>query len=279
MELTRERMLESVKEGRPGTGMPPWKGQLLDVEVESVVDYIQVRMMLPIASEDAKGGRSLYASNCSVCHGDDGRGARWTQQNMDPAPRNFTLPKAREELSRDHMVHTAMYGRPNTAMPGFGSQLSKEDISEIVDYIRGSFFVSASALPAKGPVAQVAANASGQEEASEIDMSLPLPGGLVGDLSRGGGLYMANCSVCHGALGDGQGPRAYFILPKPRDFNHPGSKNTYNRPALYQAIARGKLGAEMPAWDTVLSDQFIADVAEYVFQRFIVSESEETPGS
>ena len=63
--------------------------------------------------------------------------------------------------------------------------------------------------------------------------------------------------------------RAIFINPKPRNFLHEASRHELNRPALFQAIAQGKLGTEMPAWNKVLNEQEIANVAEFVFQRFI----------
>ena len=44
---------------------------------------------------------------------------------------------------------------------------------------------------------------------------------------------------------------------------------TYNRPRLFAAITGGKNGTVMPAWGKVLSEQQIADVAEFVFQAFI----------
>lgn len=47
------------------------------------------------------------------------------------------------------------------------------------------------------------------------------------------------------------------------------ARHTLNRPALYAATAKGKLGTEMPAWETVLSAQEIVDVAEHVFTAYI----------
>jgi mono/diheme cytochrome c family protein len=49
----------------------------------------------------------------------------------------------------------------------------------------------------------------------------------------------------------------------------PAARAQFNRPALYTAIAEGRLGTEMPAWDKVLTPQEIANVAEFVFQDFI----------
>jgi len=99
-----------------------------------------------------------------------------------------------------------------------------------------------------------------------------MPEELKGDPQRGMALYMLNCTACHGSAGDGEGPRAYFIRPKPRNFLLPASRRSLNRPALFRGIARGKPGTEMPAWEKVLNRQQIADIAEFVFQRFIMQE-------
>jgi len=273
-DLTRDRMIRSVRDGRPGTAMVGWTTQLSDREIEELVDYIRNHMMMPVATLDAGRGRRLYANTCSVCHGDDGRGARWTAKNLNPPPRNFSRPNTRAELSREQMIHVATHGKPDTAMPGFDSQLSDEDIAEVVDYIRTAFVPPLPLVTAGSP--DPGTDVAGRvelDETGKVNMSLPLPRGLNGDPNRGLALYLANCSACHGFEGDGRGPRAYFILPKPRNFQHPGSRETYNRPALYKAIARGSLGAEMPAWDTVFDDQQIADVAEYVFRAFIRPEA------
>jgi len=270
--LTRERMLSAVLDGRPGTAMTGWKTQLSGAEIESVVSYIREQIMMPIATEDAVQGRRLYASTCSVCHGDDGRGARWTMTNLYPRPRNFTRPETRQELTRAQMVQVATYGKPDTAMSGFERQLSQREIESTVDYILAAFVPPASATTAiaRAPNSPSTARGAGAGTGTEsADMEAPMSRGLTGDARRGVALYMSNCAVCHGVEGDGQGPRAYFILPKPRNFQHPGSRQTYNRPALFRAIARGSVGSEMPAWDTVLNEQQIADVAEYVFETFI----------
>jgi cytochrome c oxidase cbb3-type subunit III len=103
------------------------------------------------------------------------------------------------------------------------------------------------------------------------DMSLPMPQGLKGDLAKGRDFFMQNCYTCHGVTGGGDGPRAYFINPPPRNFLLETSRQYLNRPALFEAISKGRTGSEMPAWGKVLNDQEIANVAEYVFQRFILA--------
>ena len=102
-------------------------------------------------------------------------------------------------------------------------------------------------------------------------MTAGLPNGLKGDPKRGGAFYQANCATCHGARGDGAGPRAYFINPKPRNFVEPDARARFNRVALYAAVSEGRVGSEMPAWNKVATPQQIGDVTEYVFQTFVQS--------
>ena len=263
LELTRERMVLAIRDGRPGTAMVDWKSQLTPDQIEAVVDYIRQTIMVAVATEDAELGRRIYAENCSVCHGDDGKGARWTLTNLKPAPRNFTLPAAAKELSRDYMLQVVAYGKADTAMPGFSTQLAPEHIAAVVSYVRGAFMgVGEEPAPSVGAGDRALVHPG-------ADLQASFPDGLIGDAGVGHGLYAANCAVCHGVDGDGKGPRAYFILPKPRNFGHPAARHSLNRPALYRAIAKGTRGSEMTAWEKVLAPQEIAHVAEYVFEAFI----------
>lgn len=101
------------------------------------------------------------------------------------------------------------------------------------------------------------------------DMQLPMPMGLKGDFAKGATFFIHNCATCHGAKGDGNGPRAYFITPPPRNFLLDTSRKRLNRPVIFEAVTNGRLGTNMPAWSKVLSNQEIADVTEFVFQNFI----------
>jgi cytochrome c oxidase cbb3-type subunit III len=228
---------------------------------------------------------ALYHNYCSVCHGDKGDGRSRAQGSLNPPPRDFTAPTVKVELSKERMLKSVTYGRPDTAMTGFKTQLSAQDIEAVVDYIRGGFMgisnvegisgTSAGARQApphaaQGPV-RLGMGAAARPSATpaSANMAAPLPYGLKGDSVKGAAFYMSNCATCHGTTGDGRGPRAYFINPKPRNFLHPASAQEFNRVALFNAISAGKLGTEMPAWNKVLTQQEIADVSEFVFQRFI----------
>jgi mono/diheme cytochrome c family protein len=235
---------------------------------------------VPGAKRDIKPDL-IYHNYCSVCHGDRGDGRSRARGSLVPPPKDFTAPGMKEQLPRDWMVRVVREGKPGTAMVGWKTQLDEREVEAVVDYIRATFMtpqapaqmgvpgVSGTSAhggrgrdPAAGPVTPA-------PQTMRADMTLAVPNGLKGDAARGRKFYDANCATCHGVKGDAQGPRAYFINPKPRNFLEPASRAQLNRPALYAAIYAGKRGTEMPAWRSVIDDQTMADVAEYVFTAFI----------
>lgn len=228
--------------------------------------------------KDAPRGAVLYHNYCSVCHGDKGDGRSRATGSLSTPPRDFTSPASRAELSRERIVLAITHGRPGTAMVGWKTQLSDADIGVLADHVLATYVNRDAAAPAPAATAGISGTrAHGGREADtastpvQVDMTAGLPNGLKGDFKRGGAFYLANCATCHGARGDGAGPRAYFINPKPRNFVEPASRARFNRVALYAAVSEGRLGSEMPAWKHVATPQQMADVSEYVFRSFIVA--------
>jgi len=268
VELNQQRIVHAIKEGVPGTAMTGWKSRLSDEQIESLASLIRSKFMMPATVETATEGSRIYADFCSVCHGDTGKGALWATTGLSPRPVDFTSEQSQALLSRERMIRSVSYGRPETAMTGWKNRLTDDQMTVVVDYVINSFMEGSSAAPTSEITFSKSEVAT--PDSTHADMKLPLPNGLLGDLTRGTALYMANCSTCHGVEGDGRGPRAYFINPKPRDFLHTSSRASFNRPTLFNAISKGKLRTEMPAWDKVFNAQQIADVSEYVFTTFII---------
>ena len=148
------------------------------------------------------------------------------------------------------MITSVTHGRPGTAMMPFGGRLSGAEIEAVVDYIRATFM-------------------RGGAQATAALRERPFPKGLRGDPEAGRRLYLANCTPCHGERGDGRGPRAPSISPPPRNFLSAEARARLDRPALFRAVRDGVRGSVMPAWGMVLTEQQIADVAEYVFRAFL----------
>jgi mono/diheme cytochrome c family protein len=219
----------------------------------------------------------LYHNYCSVCHGDKGDGKSRATGALSTLPRDFTSAASKQELSKQRIALAIEYGRPGTAMVGWKTQLSAQDIERLAEHVFTRFVQGQGASGAAAAISGTRAHGGREADAAAavgstsvpIDMTVGLPNGLKGDPKRGGAFYLANCATCHGARGDGAGPRAYFINPKPRNFVEAASRERLNRVALYAGISEGRLATEMPAWKQVATPQQIADVAEYVFQSFI----------
>jgi mono/diheme cytochrome c family protein len=226
----------------------------------------------PAVADESIDAERIYQESCSVCHGDDGRGAVWGQASLSVPPRNFRTAESREELTRERMIASVTAGRPGTPMPGFGTQLSIPEITAVVDWVRAEFMTPGE--PAvNGPHG---ARLPGNTEYGPIGQEQPrqaLPADYAGDPGRGALLYAENCVDCHGANGGGDGPRAYFIFPKPRNFHDPATREYLSRRNLYNGIKFGVVGKEMPAWGKVLSDSQVADLTEYVYRQFIAPDS------
>lgn len=221
-------------------------------------------------------GAALYHNYCSVCHGDKGDGRSRATGSLSTPPRDFTSADSRRELSPERIAAAVAFGRPGTAMVGWRTQLSEADIQRVSAYVHQRFVLGqavAGAGAISGTHAHGGREADGAPPAvstpARADLQVGLPNGLKGDPRRGGAFYRANCATCHGERGDGAGPRAYFINPKPRNFIEPASRARFNRLVLYAAVSEGRNGSEMPAWKQVATPQQIADVSEYVFQTFI----------
>jgi mono/diheme cytochrome c family protein len=216
---------------------------------------------------------ALYHNYCSVCHGDKGDGKSRATGALSTPPRDFTSTDSRRELSVERIVAAVTHGRPGTAMVSWKSQLSSADIAALATYVHGRFVMGLAVAPAatiSGTRAHGGREADAASAPVQVDMTAGLPNGLKGDPRRGGAFYAANCVACHGARGDGAGPRAYFINPKPRNFIEATSRARFNRIALFAAVSEGRVGSEMPAWKQVAQPQQIADVSEYVFQSFVL---------
>jgi mono/diheme cytochrome c family protein len=286
--LTREYMIQIIRDGKPGTAMMSFASQLTEKQISSLADFISTRFMRDtpgksIVGQSGSTGKSIYALTCSVCHGEDGSGAVWGKSSLNPPPVNFRLQDRIRDLPRARMIHSVTNGRPGTAMTAFKTQLDNEEIASVVDYIRSAFMIESDAAttdvsqpPAASTVGMAVLHDSMKESDTlqkKTDTTLfdqPISAELNGNAVNGEIYYMQNCTACHGSDGKGNGPRAYFIYPRPRNFQHPASKARFNRPELFSAIKKGVIGREMPAWEKVMSDQQIADITEYVFQTFII---------
>jgi len=89
-------------------------------------------------------------------------------------------------------------------------------------------------------------------------------------LKLGQALYTENCMRCHGVTGDGNGPVAKFMRPRPRDYRKGIFKFTTKpygsrprRADLVRTVRRGIPGTSMPSF-RLLPDSDIEALVDYV---------------
>jgi mono/diheme cytochrome c family protein len=90
------------------------------------------------------------------------------------------------------------------------------------------------------------------------------------DLSRGQAVYQERCVQCHGVSGDGNGPAAKFLYPRPRDyrkgiFKFASTPYGYRplRDDLLRTLRQGVRGTSMPNFN-LLPEQDLQAVVDYV---------------
>ena len=89
-------------------------------------------------------------------------------------------------------------------------------------------------------------------------------------LAAGRQLYMEHCVHCHGTSGDGAGPTAKYLYPRPRDYRKGLFKFTSTKEGLHvtkgdltRIIKMGIPGTYMPSF-MLLKDQELEQIVEYV---------------
>lgn len=100
-------------------------------------------------------------------------------------------------------------------------------------------------------------------------------------VAGGYALYRQHCLHCHGINGDGRGPTAAFLWPRPRDFRQGVFKFTSSlqpdkptRADLRRTITHGLANSAMPAFEALMSDQEIEQVIDYTIYLSLRGETE-----
>jgi mono/diheme cytochrome c family protein len=103
-------------------------------------------------------------------------------------------------------------------------------------------------------------------------------------LRQGSRLYRQQCVLCHGITGNGRGPTASWLVPRPRDYRQgefkfissarqPGYTRKASRADLLRVLQQGIDGSSMPAFG-LLPQTELEDVASYVIHLSIRGEVE-----
>ncbi|MBC7733191.1 MAG: cbb3-type cytochrome c oxidase subunit II, partial [Bacteriovorax sp.] len=156
-------------------------------------------------------GNLLFAQNCVGCHGTLGDGAGPAAGGLLPRPTNLRASR----YSTQSVASALWNGIAGSSMPAW-REFSATDLASLVTHVQ---------------------TLHAQPGATGSPDDLPL-------LARGATVYAVNCVSCHGANGDGNGPAAKALLPRPADLTH---KQPDAR-LVAQVLNKGVPGTSMPAW-------------------------------
>ncbi len=223
-------------------------------------------------------GAVIYVKNCMYCHGDNLDGNGHFAHVFNPPPANFTDPGTIAMLQEAFLFWRIAKGGPglpkestpwNSVMPAWEDRLTEEDIWKVIMYLYDATgyqprrWETASAAPS--PYLSPAGR--GEEVRGVIGRAWAQQ---AGDANQGKVVYEKKCLLCHGDKGDGNGPAAPLLDPRPRDFTKGKYKIRTSASGrlptdadLFRIIAEGMPGTSMPAWK-VLPEKDRRDLVAYV---------------
>ena len=98
-------------------------------EIREVANYVRTLDGLqPEQGVDVAAGKKIFADNCVVCHGEDGKG------NIDLGSANLTTKVWLYGNDIDDLVYTITNAR-NSTMPAWGKRLDPETIKSLAVYV------------------------------------------------------------------------------------------------------------------------------------------------
>lgn len=203
--------------------MPP---QMTSIEIPEET-LVTVRALS--SGDQLANGLTIYAENCTACHGANGEGT-----TIAPVLNSAEL---RTRLTDTDVSRIIQQGVPATVMSSWERALTAQQITDVVSLIRR--WDELAALGIELPLLQ----------AKPIDRS-------PATIATGHQMFNLVCSQCHGT--DGYGTKLApalnnqtFLSQKPDD-------------VIYNIISLGVTGTAMPAWSGYLNDADIAAIVAYL---------------
>lgn len=95
----------------------------------------------PTDSASVAAGAKIFAKYCETCHGKSGHGDGPASKPLNPKPRDFTNPKNFKSQNDEEVFSLITKGgasrKLSPVMPAWGSTLKKNQIWQVIAYLRG----------------------------------------------------------------------------------------------------------------------------------------------
>ena len=151
---SRERFVNSIQEGIPGTSMPSWKNVLKPEQINGVLSYVMTTFTKepfreskphnvpdhnPVTTSAASihHGEEVFLERCTGCHGRKADGKGPNSLDISPKPRNLRNSAFVASVDDRRIFDSVLYGVQGTAMPSWIDYgLTTNDVGDIVNFIR-----------------------------------------------------------------------------------------------------------------------------------------------
>ena len=112
------------------TGVPPVANNSITKTNQTVAAPVT-----PPAIDEAAMAKELYATNCMICHKDNGKGGKVTIEGKTIKADDLTSDKMKNK-SDDKLSGYISEGFPDDGMPAFKGKLTADEIKAVVKYVR-----------------------------------------------------------------------------------------------------------------------------------------------
>ena len=216
-------------------------------------------------------GKKLYGDNCSVCHGDNGKGDGKAAYLLLPRPRDFSEGKFNrkntppQNLPGDEdLFQTVSDGLLGSSMPPWKDYLTEKERWATVDYLKKELI----AITYEGEVVS-------RYELEPPKPPLSVPAEIPAtpeNVAIGEAIYqsVAECWTCHGRGGQGDGPQSQEIVNTrgeriyPIDLTKGAYKLSSNNEEIFRRIRDGIPLAAMYSMSEKLTDEEVWCLVHYV---------------
>ena len=211
------------------------------------------------AAGDVNTGKLVYERYCLSCHGAQGNGQGEAAEFMSVKPRDYrqgtykwrSTPSGSLPLDSD-LEHTLLNGLHGTYMPTWRA-LDERARRDVIAYIK-TFSPRFATEKPQDPI-----------------VIPPDPGYSTASVARGAAVYQKyNCSQCHGAGGQGDGPSAHELKDDwgnaivPYDLSKGHVKCGDSSTDIYRVFMTGLAGTPMPTFADSMSSADAWDLVHFI---------------